>query len=74
VEKFEPYYYSLEPANQSIKNPWFREFWQQKFKCLLTVPKDDTFSELCDVSSQNLSAGYEQDPKLSQVKNNFKFL
>ncbi|CAK5081284.1 unnamed protein product [Meloidogyne enterolobii] len=73
VEKFEPYYYSLEPANQSIKNPWFREFWQQKFKCLLTVPKDDTFSELCDVSSQNLSVGYEQDPKLSQVKNNFRF-
>uniref|UniRef100_A0A914NI19 G-protein coupled receptors family 3 profile domain-containing protein n=1 Tax=Meloidogyne incognita TaxID=6306 RepID=A0A914NI19_MELIC len=69
VEKFEPYYYSLEPANQSIKNPWFREFWQQKFKCLLTVPKDDTFSELCDVSSQNLSVGYEQDPKLSQVMN-----
>lgn len=66
VDGFEPYYFSLNPENHT-KNPWFREFWQQKFKCLLTVPKDDTHSTLCDVERQNLTNGYEQDPKLSQV-------
>ncbi|KAI1724798.1 receptor family ligand binding region domain-containing protein [Ditylenchus destructor] len=62
-----PYYFSLNPINHT-KNPWFREFWQQKFKCQLTVPKDDTITPVC-TGKENLTLGYEQDPKLSQVIN-----
>ena len=58
VARFEPYYFSLEPNNHTI-NPWFRDFWQQKFKCLLTVPKDDTVSKVC-TGKENLTMGYEQ--------------
>ncbi|KAI1713584.1 receptor family ligand binding region domain-containing protein [Ditylenchus destructor] len=67
VESFEPHYFSLNPINHT-KNPWFREFWQQKFKCQLTVPKDDTVTPVC-TGKENLTLGYEQDPKLSQVIN-----
>uniref|UniRef100_A0AC34RD06 G-protein coupled receptors family 3 profile domain-containing protein n=1 Tax=Panagrolaimus sp. JU765 TaxID=591449 RepID=A0AC34RD06_9BILA len=70
VARFEPYYFSLEPNNHTI-NPWFRDFWQQKFKCLLTVPKDDTVSKVCS-GRENLTMGYEQDPKLSQVINSIR--
>uniref|UniRef100_A0A914GQ16 G-protein coupled receptors family 3 profile domain-containing protein n=1 Tax=Globodera rostochiensis TaxID=31243 RepID=A0A914GQ16_GLORO len=67
VRTFEPYYFALNPHNHT-RNPWFREFWQQKFKCLLTVPKDDTVSRQC-TGLESLASGYEQDPKLSQVIN-----
>ncbi|KAL3097119.1 hypothetical protein niasHS_002835 [Heterodera schachtii] len=67
VRTFEPYYFALNPHNHT-RNPWFREFWQQKFKCLLTVPKDDTVSRQC-TGQESLATGYEQDPKLSQVIN-----
>lgn len=58
VESFERYYFSLNPINNT-KNPWFREFWQQKFKCQLTVPKDDTVTPVC-TGKENLTMNYEQ--------------
>uniref|UniRef100_A0AC35FN88 G-protein coupled receptors family 3 profile domain-containing protein n=1 Tax=Panagrolaimus sp. PS1159 TaxID=55785 RepID=A0AC35FN88_9BILA len=70
VENFEPYYFSLNPHNHT-RNPWFRDFWQQKFKCQLTVPKDDTVTPIC-TGKENLTSNYEQDPKLSQVKNSIR--
>uniref|UniRef100_A0A183C7M6 G_PROTEIN_RECEP_F3_4 domain-containing protein n=1 Tax=Globodera pallida TaxID=36090 RepID=A0A183C7M6_GLOPA len=56
VRTFEPYYFALNPHNHT-RNPWFREFWQQKFKCLLTVPKDDTVSRQC-TGLESLASGY----------------
>lgn len=58
VENFEPYYFSLNPFNHTI-NPWFRELWQEKFKCQLTVPKDDTVTQVC-TGKENLTLNYEQ--------------
>jgi hypothetical protein len=72
VETFKPHYFSLNPINHT-KNPWFREFWQQKFKCQLTVPKDDTVTPVC-TGKENLTTNYEQDPKLSQVINSVKVI
>ena len=34
IEDFDDHYFSLSPFNNT-NNPWFREFWQEKFKCLL---------------------------------------
>uniref|UniRef100_A0A7E4WCF0 G_PROTEIN_RECEP_F3_4 domain-containing protein n=1 Tax=Panagrellus redivivus TaxID=6233 RepID=A0A7E4WCF0_PANRE len=70
VEKFEPYYFHLDPHNHTV-NPWFRDFWQQKFKCMLTVPKDDTTTKQCS-GKESLKVNYEQDPKLSQVINSIR--
>lgn len=58
VEYFKPYYFSLNPVNVTW-NPWFREFWQHKFKCQLTVPKDDTITPVC-TGKENLTMNYEQ--------------
>ena len=34
VHEFDPYYFSLHPENNT-RNPWFREFWEHKFNCIL---------------------------------------
>ena len=34
LEDFDKHYLSLKPDNNN-RNPWFREFWQQKFECYL---------------------------------------
>ncbi|XP_075227650.1 metabotropic glutamate receptor 1-like [Lycorma delicatula] len=39
VSSFDDYYFSLDPFNNS-RNPWFQEFWQDKFSCI--IPSDDT--------------------------------
>lgn len=58
VENFESYYFSLNPFNYTV-NPWFRELWQEKFKCQLTVPKDDSVTRVC-TGKENLTLNYEQ--------------
>ncbi|TKR93573.1 hypothetical protein L596_008000 [Steinernema carpocapsae] len=58
VESFDSYYFSLHPDNHTV-NPWFRDFWQQKFKCQLTVPKDDLETHVCS-GNENLTMNYEQ--------------
>ncbi|KAK0425117.1 hypothetical protein QR680_009040 [Steinernema hermaphroditum] len=70
VDSFDSYYFRLHPDNHSV-NPWFRDFWQQKFKCQLTVPKDDLETHVCS-GKENLTMNYEQDPKLSQVINSIR--
>uniref|UniRef100_A0A915PZJ0 G-protein coupled receptors family 3 profile domain-containing protein n=1 Tax=Setaria digitata TaxID=48799 RepID=A0A915PZJ0_9BILA len=56
VKWFDQYYFSLNPENNTL-NPWFREFWQEKFNCQFTVPKDDLETK---------------DAKLSQVVNSIR--
>lgn len=34
VPEFDNYYFSLNPFNNT-RNPWFTEFWQQKFDCYI---------------------------------------
>jgi hypothetical protein len=34
VTDFEDYYFNLNPYTNS-RNPWFREFWQQRFNCTM---------------------------------------
>ncbi|KAI6234516.1 hypothetical protein M3Y99_00803900 [Aphelenchoides fujianensis] len=70
VESFKHHYMSLNPINHT-KNAWLREFWQHKFRCQWTVPKDDLVTPIC-TGKENLSANYEQDPKLSQVSNSVR--
>ena len=41
VPDFDSYYFSLKPKGkkENKRNPWFKEFWQQKFECYL--PQND---------------------------------
>lgn len=41
VHSFDPYYLSLRPENNS-RNPWFREFWESRFNCVLAPIEDET--------------------------------
>jgi hypothetical protein len=34
VHEFDNYYFNLNPFNNT-RNPWFREFWEHKFGCIL---------------------------------------
>ncbi|VDN50893.1 unnamed protein product [Dracunculus medinensis] len=58
VDWFDDYYFSLKPET-NVLNPWFREFWEEKFKCQLTVPKDDLITKVC-TGKENLTMNYKQ--------------
>ncbi|VDK43446.1 unnamed protein product [Anisakis simplex] len=70
VAWFDDYYFSLNPQT-NVLNPWFREFWQEKFKCQFTIPKDDLVTRVC-TGNENLTLNYKQDAKLSQVVNSIR--
>ncbi|GFQ72158.1 metabotropic glutamate receptor 3 [Trichonephila clavata] len=60
VFPFKQYFSSLVPRNNS-RNPWFRDYWEQVFKCRGTT---------CDHSSQNLAEmSLMQDASVSKVIN-----
>ncbi|PIO71093.1 ligand-binding protein, receptor family [Teladorsagia circumcincta] len=70
VPGFREYYSRLNPENNTM-NPWFREFWQQKFGCQFAVSKEDKNNEnirIC-TGNEDLDREYKEDPKLSQVIN-----
>ncbi|ETN78182.1 hypothetical protein NECAME_10502 [Necator americanus] len=73
VPGFRAYYSQLNPENNTV-NPWFREFWQQKFGCQFAVSKEDKNNEnirIC-TGNEDLDKEYKEDPKLSQVINSIR--
>ncbi|EYC24341.1 hypothetical protein Y032_0014g2448 [Ancylostoma ceylanicum] len=73
VPGFRAYYSQLNPENNTV-NPWFREFWQQKFGCQFAVSKEDKNNEnirIC-TGTEDLDKEYKEDPKLSQVINSIR--
>ncbi|VDN01111.1 unnamed protein product [Thelazia callipaeda] len=72
VEWFDQYYFSLNPESNT-QNPWFREFWQEKFNCQFSVGNDDNDTKVC-TGQESLSLNYKQDAKLSQVVNSIRVI
>ncbi|CAI2301977.1 unnamed protein product [Caenorhabditis sp. 36 PRJEB53466] len=73
IPGFRQYYTALHPENNTM-NPWFREFWQQKFNCQFAVSKEDKNNEnirIC-TGDENMDEQYKEDPKLSQVINSIR--
>lgn len=75
VDDFDPYYFSLKPYMNN-RNPWFNEFWEQRFNCTLAKEEEDQLfisSEYTQANSttcstlEDLSSSYRQDSKLSFV-------
>ncbi|CAB3408217.1 unnamed protein product [Caenorhabditis bovis] len=73
IPGFRQYYTSLHPENNT-QNPWYREFWQQKFNCQFAVSKEDKNNENIKICTgdENLDENYKEDPKLSQVINSIR--
>ena len=47
IKNFDEYYQALKPSTNN-RNPWFREFWQEKFECYITgVDRDPRFTKRC---------------------------
>uniref|UniRef100_A0A5S6QBM5 G_PROTEIN_RECEP_F3_4 domain-containing protein n=1 Tax=Trichuris muris TaxID=70415 RepID=A0A5S6QBM5_TRIMR len=64
VPHFEKYYFSLTPENNK-RNPWFIDFWEEKFNC--SYQKYTRFYQRRCTGKENVTFGYKPDPKLSQV-------
>ncbi|XP_075569761.1 metabotropic glutamate receptor 2 isoform X1 [Pelecanus crispus] len=60
IKEFAAYFRNLSPYNNS-RNPWFREFWEQKFKCSFHTQ---------DCSRYSLKTGkFEPESKITFVVN-----
>ncbi|XP_063304265.1 metabotropic glutamate receptor 3 [Pelobates fuscus] len=66
VKEFDKYFKSLNPSINH-RNPWYKDFWQQKFQCSLhnKVPHLKTCDKRLNINSSN----YEQESKIMFVIN-----
>ncbi|XP_049872855.1 metabotropic glutamate receptor 1-like, partial [Pectinophora gossypiella] len=64
LRHFDTHYHALHPHNNT-RNPWFREFWEQKFNCSLE-DQPAVGVRQC-TGSESLATGYTQEPKLALV-------
>ncbi|XP_030754037.1 metabotropic glutamate receptor 5-like isoform X2 [Sitophilus oryzae] len=73
VDSFDNYYFSLKPETNR-RNPWFEEFWEEKFHCILKDKKDTSLhiskntQRTCTGQESLKQKDYKQDPKLSFVR------
>ncbi|OCT87248.1 metabotropic glutamate receptor 3 [Xenopus laevis] len=66
VKEFDKYFQSLTPYNNH-RNPWFKDFWQQKFQCSLQNKNQQV--KFCDKRLNINSSNYEQESKIMFVIN-----
>jgi hypothetical protein len=57
VTDFDEYYFNLNPYTNT-RNPWFREFWQERFNCAIYGHHDNS-SAFSEKSSE--TAGKKQE-------------
>lgn len=66
VRQFDHYFQSLNPSNNH-RNPWFQDFWEQKFQCSLQNKRNHR--RACDKHLAIDSSNYEQESKIMFVVN-----
>ncbi|XP_063891716.1 metabotropic glutamate receptor 1, partial [Helicoverpa armigera] len=64
LKEFDAHYLALKPHNNS-RNPWFKEFWEQKFHCSLSAAAPAGTPRCTGMES--LATNYTQEPKLALV-------
>ncbi|XP_063366245.1 metabotropic glutamate receptor 1-like [Cydia amplana] len=64
LDGFDTHYHNLHPRNNT-RNPWFQEFWEQKFNCSLAA-NSPVGVQAC-TGTESLARGYSQEPKLALV-------
>ncbi|CAG9765198.1 unnamed protein product [Ceutorhynchus assimilis] len=61
VESFDKYYLSLRPESNT-RNPWFKEFWETKFQCILKGSEiSDTLERETDATILSSTSDYSYD-------------
>ena len=65
VKQFDHYFRRINPMTNT-RNPWFIDFWQQKFKCQLGSAEDDNISKTCVHNNLDEST-HEQEKKTQFV-------
>ncbi|XP_055337563.1 metabotropic glutamate receptor 5-like [Paramacrobiotus metropolitanus] len=75
IDWFDDYYFRLSPWTHQ-QNPWFKEFWSERFNCLLPEPEGSAvsgfefgnyyFNRTC-TGRERLSQSYKQDTKMGFV-------
>ncbi len=74
VPEFNHYFLSLNPSKNS-RNPWYREFWEQRFQCSLGggggggVGFGETPVPLCDKDLSMDKSNFEPESKIMFVVN-----
>ncbi|XP_033116982.1 metabotropic glutamate receptor 5-like [Anneissia japonica] len=66
IEDFDEYYMSLNPYTYT-RNPWFCEFWEEKFNCSLGRCQNDTRRPNCTGEEMKKRDDYQQDTKMGYV-------
>ncbi|XP_078530313.1 metabotropic glutamate receptor 3 [Lissotriton helveticus] len=66
VKEFDKYFKSLNPYN-NYRNPWFKDFWEQKFQC--SLQNKTPHVKACDKRLHINSSNYEQESKIMFVIN-----
>ena len=52
VKEFDEYFESLKPSN-NFRNIWFKEYWQERFKCHIDEEMKLEFPEPCKSKNFN---------------------
>lgn len=74
VPEFNQYFLSLNPG-KNHRNPWYREFWEQRFQCSLGgggvegVGLEETTLPLCDKDLSMDKTNFEPESKIMFVVN-----
>lgn len=64
---FDRYYFGLDPFTNA-RNPWFKEFWEVRFNCSLSIgPESARYNRTC-TGKEQLREGHKQDTKVEFVK------
>ncbi|XP_031558729.1 metabotropic glutamate receptor 3-like [Actinia tenebrosa] len=62
---FYDYFFSLKPENNT-RNPWFKEYWENHFRCRLSNTSDVPFTRRCHGNESDISREH-YDSKVSFV-------
>ncbi|XP_061629762.1 metabotropic glutamate receptor 3 [Phyllopteryx taeniolatus] len=68
VPDFNRYFLSLNPK-KNLRNPWFREFWEQRFQCSLGGGGGETPLPPCDEDLSMDESNFEPESKIMFVVN-----
>ncbi|GIX81014.1 metabotropic glutamate receptor 2 [Caerostris extrusa] len=69
---FDNYFKSLKPFSNT-RNPWFKEFWEDQFKCVFKKTTSAERRKLC-TGTEDLSTSYQQEGLVPMVSDSVQLL
>ena len=53
LDSFKQYFENLKP-DTNTQNPWFKQYWREKFNCFLPGEQEENYPVQCDLTTQTL--------------------